>query len=138
MRAPEIAAVAARVSDEMQDRGVESRDALASGALTAGFLAWGVGTDHVLAHSESPESSDAADALLEILAISMRLENGKERSVLEMLVTNTHRQMVADRFGVRREDDGLADCSLVTLGWRRSCVGAPLGQVDLEAAVCCS
>ena len=54
---------------DMQSRGMDSREALSSAALTVGWRWWGVDTKEIMSQPETTERTDASDALLEILAL---------------------------------------------------------------------
>ena len=111
-RAGEIVTAADVLTDEMQDLGMDSRDAMSSAALTAGWRFWGVdGTfeDRKEVHSqpETSSRSDASDALLEILALRERGDGPAERSVLQMLHIESLHAILADLLGVRRDGEGV-------------------------------
>ena len=106
-RAEEIIASADRLTVEMQDLGMDSREAMASAALTAGWRFWGVDDKDVFAQPENNNNSDASDALLEILALRMRTDSAAEMSVLEMMGYAMHRQRLTDLLGVKVDGGGL-------------------------------
>ena len=106
-RAGEIVTAADTLTDEMQDLGMDSREAMSSAALTAGWRFWGVDDREVHAQPETSSRSDASDALLEILALRERAGEPFERSVLQMLQDVNHRALLADLLGVRRGAEGL-------------------------------
>ena len=108
-RAKEIVDMADKLSDEMQDLGMDSREAMASAALTAGWRFWGVDDAEVFSQPVEPgvpQRTDAADALLEILALRHRHEYG-DISVLKMLGKVQPPAALADLFGIKRQDDGI-------------------------------
>ena len=86
---------------------MDSREAMSSAALTAGWRFWGVDDREVHAQPETSSRSDASDALLEILALRERAGEPFERSVLQMLQDVNHRALLADLLGVRRGAEGL-------------------------------
>ena len=63
-RAPEIVAQADRLIGTYQELGMESREAMSSGALTAGWHFWGIDEKDLYANTEQHDTTDAADALL--------------------------------------------------------------------------
>ena len=87
--------------------GMDSREAMASAALTAGWRFWGVDDKEVFSQPESNNNSDASDALLEILALRMRTDSAAEMSVLEMMGYAMHRQRLTDLLGVKVDVEGL-------------------------------
>ena len=80
-RAPEIVAEANRLGDEMEDLGMDSREARASAAMTAGWRFWGIDEREVASQPEVSQETDAASALLEMLSIRHRDVGGKEESL---------------------------------------------------------
>ena len=88
--AQKIVHEADRLAGEMQDLGMDSREAMASAALTAGWRWWGVDNKEVLSQPETSERTDAADALLEILALRYNAPGGYSLSVGQMLADETH------------------------------------------------
>ena len=59
-RAGEIVTAADTLTDEMQDLGMDSREAMSSAALTAGWRFWGVDDREVHAQPETSSRSDAS------------------------------------------------------------------------------
>ena len=108
-RAPEIVAQADRLIGTYQELGMESREAMSSGALTAGWHFWGIDEKDLYANTEQHDTTDAADALLEILAVRHRMEGGVERSVLWLVQGNDDKdvRMLADLYGVKKHGNGL-------------------------------
>ena len=100
--AQKIVHEADRLAGEMQDLGMDSREAMASAALTAGWRWWGVDNKEVLSQPETSERTDAADALLEILALRYNAPGGYSLSVGQMLADETHEVPLLDLFGIRR------------------------------------
>ena len=119
------------LAEEMRRSDMDSRDALSSAALTAGWRAWGVDDADVYAQSEQPDQSDATDALLEILAIPVRLEAGTSRSLLELLSDDTRDRMVADLYGVKLHD-GYLLIAPTHRGLAHALTRTALKQVDLR------
>ena len=100
--AQQIADETHRLALEMQDLGMDSREALASAALTAGWRWWGLDKREVMAQPETPERTDAADALLEILALRYSAPGGYSMSVAQMLTRTEHDEALKDLYGIRR------------------------------------
>ena len=88
---------------------MDSREAMSSAALTAGWRFWGVDDREVHAQPETSSRSDASDALLEILALRERGDGPAERSVLQMLHSESLHAILADLLGVRRDGEGCDD-----------------------------
>ena len=116
-RTADIVAEAAQVSDEQQRLGRDSREAMLSGALTAGWRAWGLDRKEVDSTRTDPrdEVPDAVRLLFDITNLPFRLDGGTEITLLEALQLNIDPRRVADTFGLKRsvgpdkaEDGGLA------------------------------
>ena len=116
-RMPEIVAEAARVAESLEGHGNDSRAAMMSGALTAGWRAWGLDTFEVNSQRSDPrdELPDAIRMLVDMLSLPFRLDSGREITVLEALQSAVDPWHVADTFGLKRstgvdkrEDGGLA------------------------------
>ena len=106
-RAAPVVAEANRLANEMQDLGMDSREALASAAFTAGWRFWGVDEKEVHSQPEPSTETDADSALLAILAIRHRDIGGKEES-LGMMFSETHKaDTLADLYGLRMVGDDL-------------------------------
>ena len=107
-RAAEIIRESDRLAVEMQDMGMDSREALSSAALTAGWRFWGLDDKEVFSQPESNSmNTDASDALLEILAFRIRLDGGDERSILQLLGNPEYDLRIADLYGIRKDVEGL-------------------------------
>ena len=91
-----------RLTGEMQDLGMDSREAMASAAFTAGWRWWGVDNREVMSQPETTERTDASDALLEILALRYNAPGGYSLSVGRMLTDTQHEVALQDLFGIRR------------------------------------
>ena len=87
---------------EMQGLGMDSREALASAAFTVGWRWWGLDQREVMAQPETSERTDAADALLEILALRYNAPGGYSISVAQMLTQTVHDEALKDLYGIRR------------------------------------
>ena len=90
-----------RLTGKMQDLGMDSREAMASAAFTAGWRWWGVDNHEVLSQPETSERTDASDALLEILSLR-HTAGGITVSVAEMLTNTLYEAALLDLFGMRR------------------------------------
>ena len=106
--AGDIVREADKIAEELQGRGMDSREALATAALTAGWRFWRLDTQTVRAQPDTPLLSDAADALLDILGLPVRTEPHEVLSVLELLGVRDRAHLLADLYGIRKLDQGLA------------------------------
>ena len=116
-RTPQIVEEAARVAKDQQAHGRDSRAAMASGALTAGWRAWGLDRSDVDSERRDPRDDvpDGVRLLFELTNLPFRLDAGKESTVLEALQLNTDPRHLADVYGIKRsvghdksEDGGIA------------------------------
>ena len=101
-----IADRARELSLEYQDGEMDTREALGSAALTAGWEFWGLDDTFVSSGVGDSQQSDAGDGLLDLLALRVRFAGGTERSVLTALHgTEADRAMLADLYGIKRDGD---------------------------------
>ena len=129
--APAVVAEVKRLTDEYQDHGMDSREAMASAALTAGWHFWGVDNTDVYAQDEAPETTDATDALHDLLSLRNRPAGGGDESVLEM-VNNGHRHtQLADLYGVKMDGDSLL-IAVRHAGLTREMLRTKWGNADLK------
>ena len=96
-----VVSLADQLTKDLQGKGVDSREALISAALSAGWALWGIDDTIVAAGTGHGGQSDAVDALMDVLALRVR-DSGTERSVLGLLQAQNRDAIVADLFGVRR------------------------------------
>ena len=128
---PEIVQEANRLIVAYEDLGMDSRDARATAALTAGWKFWGVDESDVYSQSEKVDTTDATDALLDILALRYRLERGGEKSLLELLSNPTRQGVLSDLYGLRYDEDKLM-VAIGHRGLRNAMSRTAWGQSDLR------
>ena len=105
-RAPEIVLATLQQTTIFETLGMDSREAMASAALTVGWHFFGLDRKDVFAQAETEDIPDAVKTLNEILGLEHRLESGKTSTVLELLLGGSAEQ-VDDLFGVKiTEVDG--------------------------------
>ena len=126
-RAATIVAEAKRIAEELQDTGMDTREALATAALTAGWQEWGLDDNQVNAAIQGSGLPDAAEALLTIFALRVRLDHG-ERSLISVLQEDKNAALIADLYGIKfaAENSGIA------LAPRHRGLKKELGRTDLE------
>ena len=103
-----IVTLADKITDDLQAQGVDSRESQSTAVLTAGWRAWGMDQRIVKSQPEVSPMSDAAGALLDILAVRMRLNPAEEVSLLDLLGDEGRETQLADLYGIRLLGDGLA------------------------------
>ena len=102
-RAPEIVKAVAKQAEVFENLGLDSREAMMSAALTAGWHAWGLDRRDVYSHQAiSEDAPDAERAFKNILAGEIRLADGHTVTVLQALRTLEDDTIVADRYGIKR------------------------------------
>ena len=106
--AKRIVTLADKITDDLQAQGVDSRESQSTAVLTAGWRAWGMDQRIVKSQPEVSPMSDAAGALLDILAVRMRLNPAEEVSLLDLLGDEGRETQLADLYGIRLLGDGLA------------------------------
>ena len=112
----EIAKAAAALVEEFEDLKVGSRQAAMGAALTAGWRAWGLDNKEIFPTDigEEDDTPDAINALHAILEQAIRLDGGREPTVLQVLAerSDTDLKVVVDRRGIRlgpiKGEDGIA------------------------------
>ena len=123
-RAGEIVTEAERLVDEFQELGMDSREAMASAALTAGWRFWRVDDREVYSQPEQSGQSDASDALLEIMALRHRRGEG-DRSVVQMLWDGGYATELSDLFGIRwKEGEPREESYMLIAAKHRGLAGA--------------
>ena len=132
--APAIVDHAKAIAREMQGSGMDSREALASGALTAGWHWWNV--DYLDVHSSDDhdrDRTDATDCLKSIMSLSIRDASGAGKTLAKALTSDA--AIVADLFGVRYDGaDGL-QVMYGHPGLKVALRGTPWEKAELKSAL---
>ena len=121
---------------EMQGSGMDSREALASAALTAGWQWWNVDYDNVYSTDEQHDRdrTDATDCLKSIMSLSIRDASGAGKTLAKAL-TSGDAAIVADLFGVRYDGaDGL-QVMYGHPGLKGGLRGTPWEKAELKSAL---
>lgn len=104
---PIIVEHAESLTTHFRSKGEDSREAAASGALTAGWHEWCADEVKVSARVASADLGDAAEALREILELTTHVAGVGERSLWRLLSGGKDAQATAaDVFGVKRYQGG--------------------------------
>ena len=100
---PEIVANVQRMIRTFQGQGMDSREALASAALTAGWHAWGIDEKDVYSKVEKDQPQDAVECLTDILGLIVSLDGNRKRSAHRVLTDGDRddTKLVADQLGLR-------------------------------------
>ena len=88
----------------MAREGMDSREASVSAALTAGWWVWGLDDEIVPAGISGKGRDDAADAILELLAIEVR-HGGATTTTLSELCKASAGPTIAANYGLRNDPD---------------------------------
>ena len=102
--AARIVAYADKCAKTLQSAGYDSREALATAALSAGWHEWGLDREWVFANVATPDRTDAGDALSEIFGLSERV--GDRAMTLWRLLCSQNageQRLAGEQFGCRRE-----------------------------------
>ena len=103
---PKIVYAVRELGESLQSAGVDSREALAQAALTAGWRWWGLDDQDVTARDEEErERADASDLLFAILSLPVRDPSGPGRTVSAALGINP--TAMADLYGLQRDGRGM-------------------------------
>ena len=117
-----IAAKAKKITKELQSLGMDSREALASSALTACWQWWGIDETEVdSVDDHDRDRHDAADCLMAIMSLTLRDPGGAGKTLAKAILNEA--STVADLYGVRY--DGLE--GLMVQYGRRGLSGALKG-----------
>ena len=130
--APAIVDHAQALAREMQKRGMDSREALASAALTAGWHWWNV--DYMDVHSTDDhdrDRTDATDCLKSIMSLNVR-DLGK---TLAKALTSGDAAIIADLYAVRYDGMYGLQVRYGHPGLREALRGTPWEKADLRSAL---
>ncbi len=133
---PAIVATAEAIGREMQSGGMESREALSSASLTAGWREWGVeDTKWIYAMDMQgfEDRSDAADLLRDILAIRLRAVDGNIDKDLSRLIIDEPKR-IRDLYGLRF-DEGWLRIAYSHSGLKNALNRTDHGNVDLRSVL---
>ena len=132
--APTIVGHAQEMARAMQSRGMDSREALASAALTAGWHWWGIDTGDV--HSvddHDRDKTDAADCLTAIMSLTFRDPSGVDKTLARALTSNAI--PIADLYGMRCDAAGGVEIGYGHRGLKDALRGTPWERADLRSTL---
>ena len=130
-RAPEIVADAARIADEFQQQGMDSRESLASAALTAGWHAWGLDQKDVYSkRKEHDDTPDGVRCLLDILALPFRTDSGLDYSMGDALRLNLAEGRLGGLYGLMVTT--VADETVLAINTRNSYLKKALARTPWD------
>ena len=136
-RAPTIVENVDKIARDCMADGMDSRKAWSTGALSAGWHEWGLGTGLVYPDlGDESDDSLARDCLFEILNLTYRVD-GHDQSIGSLLRKELRMSEVADQFGVKLLGTSLAIWAKHTglrkqlrrTRWEKSDVTALLRQI---------
>ena len=104
---PAIAAQVDAVAQQMQSKGLDTRESMASAALSVGWWWWGINGDEVgISDGDDRDRTDASDCLAAIMSITLRDPGGASKTLAQALLRDAG--PIADLYGVRYDvPDGL-------------------------------
>ena len=110
--AADIARVADELGEEFQGQGMDSRTALSSASLSAGWLAWGLDSKWVFSSTHvNDESGNPGQALLYEIITSRHRAAGEDSTIMAMLKDVDAVARIAELYGIKRapSGDGMQD-----------------------------
>ena len=129
-----IVAHATELAQDMQSQGVDSREALASAALTAGWHWWGIDTSAVHSSDDHDrDKTDAADCLTTIMSLTFRDPRGATKTLAKALTADA--DPVADLYGMRCESTGDLLVGYGHRGLKDALRGTPWEKADLRSTL---
>ena len=132
--APTIVGNVQAMSREMQRSGMDSREALASAALTVGWQWWGVTYQNVSStEGYERDRTDAMDCLKTIMALNIRDASGSAKTLAKALTSDA--AIIADLYAVRYDGiDGLR-VRYGHPGLKVALRGTPWEKADLRSSL---
>lgn len=110
MGAAEIVDSAKQLTAQLEGEGRAARDAMITGALTAGYE-WWTGSDEIVDNRTpllAPPQADARNVLMEILGHRIRTRQGEDRALLDFLTADEAAREVLGSYGLKVLTGGLA------------------------------
>ena len=103
----DIARVADELGEEFQGQGMDSRTALSSASLSAGWLAWGLDSKWVFSATHvNDESGNPGQALLYEIITSRHRAAGEDSTIMAMLKDVDAVARIAELYGIKRTPSG--------------------------------
>ena len=129
-----IVAQAKAVAIEMQGRGMDSREALASAALTAGWQWWGIDPGDVASTDEHVRGrTDAADCLTTLMSLPIRDPGHSTKTLAKALIDDA--ASLADLYAVRYDGGGGLMVRFGHRGLKEALRGTPWEKADLRSVL---
>lgn len=131
---PRIAQRASELTFELQEQGMDSREALTVAALTAGWHWWGIDESDVYSKGidDDDDGSEATDCILAILAITVRQPGSSDKSIARAMEYDE--ESIKDLYGIIYDDRGLL-IAYGHPGLGSALRGTPWSQVNLRGAL---
>ena len=108
----DIARAADALGDEFQGQGMDSRTALCSASLSAGWLAWGLDEKWVFSTTQvHDDSGNPGQSLLYEILTSRHRAAGEDSTIITMLKDDSAAGSIAGLYGIKRtpSEDGMQD-----------------------------
>ena len=133
----EAAAIVGRTKELAQDSqawGMDSREALAGAALTAGWQWWGIDTGYVHSRDEHDrDKTDAVDCLTAIMSLTIRDPGGAGKTLAKALTSDPG--AIADLYGMRYDAYGSVEIGYGHRGLKDALRGTPWEKADLRSTL---
>ena len=125
---------AQELAKDSQSWGMDSREALASAALTAGWQWWGIDTSYVNSRDDHDrDKTDAADCLTAIMSLTIRDPGGAGKTLAKAITTDA--LTVADLYGMRCDAAGGVEIGYGHRGLKAALRGTPWERADLRSTL---
>ena len=132
---PEIVAETNRIASELMSKGVGSRSAMITAALSAGWR-WLSGTTETIRPNKAAaqSESDAAEMLREILGLRVRTSRGKDAQIIDLLKDKEEEALTLS-YGIKSDSEGIYIATQHT-GLKRMLLRTPWAGVNIEKLLC--
>ena len=133
--APTIVVQVQEVARELQRTGMDSREALASAALTVGWHWWGLNTLQVTStEGHDRDRTDAMDCLRSIMSLTIRDPGGAGKTLAKAL-TSGDAETIADLYAVKVDGKQGLQMMYGHRGLRAGLRGTPWEKADLRSTL---
>ena len=132
--APTIVGEVQGMAREMQRSGMDSREALASAALTVGWQWWGLNSLKVSStEGHDQDRTDAMDCLRSIMSLTIRDPGGAGKTLAKALTSNA--VAIADLYGMQCDATGGVEIGYGHRGLKDALRGTPWEKADLRSSL---
>ena len=131
---PEIVSETNRIASDLTSKGVGSRSAMITAALTAGWR-WLSSTAETINPDKAANSEpDAAEMLREILGLRLRTSKGEDAQIIDLL-KDDQEQALTLSYGIKSDSEGIY-IATQHAGLKRMLLRTPWAGVNIEKLIC--